>query len=147
MPFGAVFAQEKTDTSTTTTVVDAPEKPLSITERKTKAYTDLSLLETQFRLFATRTQLTIDRLNTKDVNTIAAQKELTLSITSLDIAKKELDTFTAIKVSDDMSDEALEKAGIKTSLIKIQDNLKEARIHLIQSLVELKSSVHITITQ
>lgn len=124
--------------STPTPVV---ETPLTLTERKTKAETDLRALETQFRLFTTRTQLTIDRLGTKGVDTETAQTELTAAVTSLNSAKVNLDLFAAIVVTDDMKEDVVEKTGLKASLTKIQDNLKEARTHLIQSLTTLKATV------
>lgn len=139
-------AQTTTDLSANASgavVAPAPvaEAPLTLTERKTKAETDLRALETQFRLFATRTQLTIDRLTLKGVDTVASQTELTASVTALNTAKANLDLFAKITITDDMSEEAVEKTGLKTSLVKIQDSLKEARIHLIQSLTTLKATV------
>jgi hypothetical protein len=146
------IAQAQTVTTSLTanaaSAVSAPtlavEAPLTLTERKTKAETDLRALETQFRLFTTRTQLTIDRLGTKGVDTEAAQTELTSAITSLNTAKANLDLFAKIVVTDDMNEEAIEKTGLKASLTKIQDNLKEARTHLIQSLTTLKATVTLT---
>lgn len=144
------IAQAQTATTSLTAnaagAVSTPtiEAPLTLTQRKTKAETDLRALETQFRLFTTRTQLTIDRLTSKEVDTVAAQAELTAAITSLNTAKTNLDLFAAIIVTDDMREDAVEKTGLKASLIKIQDNLKEARTHLIQSLTILKTTVTLT---
>lgn len=126
------------------TPIPVVEAPLTLTSRKTKAETDLRVLETQFRLFATRTQLTIDRLTIKGVDTTAAQTELAASLTALNLAKTNLDLFAKIVVTDDMSEEAIDKSGLKASLTKIQDNLKEARAHLIQSLTTLKATVTLT---
>lgn len=147
MPYGAVFAQQKADTTPAPAPVVAPEKPLTLTEKKAKAEGELRALEAQFRLFIGRTQVTIDRLSTKDIDTTKAQVELTAALADVDAAKASLDLFAKIAISDDMTEEQVEKSGIKPALIKIQDTLKSARTHLIESLTLLKSSVTLTITQ
>jgi hypothetical protein len=104
-------------------------------------------VEAKFRLFVSRTQITIDRLAAKGVDTKAAQTELDASLASLDTSKTNLDLFAKISLTDDMTDEQVEKAGVKAALTKIQDALKEARAHLITSLTELKTGVTLTTSQ
>ena len=138
-------------TATAGTAVETPsptpEAPLTLTARKTKTEADLRALESQFRLFVIRTQLTIDRLATKDIDTTSAQSELTASLAALNAAKTDLDLLTTIIITDDMDEKTLEKTGLKPTILNIQDSLKLARTHLIQSLSVLKSSVTLTITQ
>lgn len=156
-PMWAAFAQisgtdlaasATTPTGTTTVTTPAtPTKPLTLTEKKLQAQTDLAALEAQFRLFVTRTQLTVDRLATKGIDTGTAQTELSLALTALNTARTNLELFAQIVVTDDMNDAAVDKAGIKPALVTIQDNLKQARAHLIESLTTLKTSVTLTATQ
>ena len=143
-----VSSTDLTATATTgTPVQQTPEIPLTLTQKKVKAETDLRTLESQFRLFVSRTQLTIDRLTTKGVDTTKAQAELTAALTALNTTKANLDLFTTIVISDDMDEKAVEKSGLKPALVSIQESLKIARTHLIQSLAELKTSVTLTISQ
>lgn len=151
IPTGTSFAQvtgsDLAASATSSTSVALPEKPLTLSEKKVKAEADLRAVEAKFRLFVSRTQITIDRLAAKGVDTKAAQTELDASLASLDTSKTNLDLLSKILISDDMTEEQIEKSGIKGALIKIQDNLKEARTHLIASLTELKTNVTLTITQ
>jgi hypothetical protein len=138
-------AQIATDlTASATGSVVATEAPLTLTARKTKAETELRALESQFRLFVTRTQLTIDRLATKGVDTTSAQTQLSSSLTALNTAKTDLEFFATIIVTDDMDEKAIEKSGLKPALVNIQDSLKVARTHLIESLTTLKTNVSLT---
>lgn len=144
------FAHAQTSTVTTgdtaipgevagvSTTADAP---MTLTARKAAAETSLRTLQTQFALFATRTQLTIDRLTTKGVDTTTAQAALTTAGTSLTTAKTELDLFAQIVITDETTD----TTALKASLTKIQTSLAEARTHLIESLTLLKTSVSLTI--
>lgn len=121
--------------------------PTTLTERKAAADKELTALEAQFRLFATRTQITIDRLTIKGVDTKPAQIELTKAVGSLDTAKANLDLFAKIAITDDMTEEAIAKTELKPTLTKIQDSLKDAREQLIQSLSALKASLSVTLGQ
>lgn len=145
--YAQVTSTDLAASATTSTPTTAPEKPLTLTEKKVKAGADLAALEAKFRLFATRTKVTIDRLTVKGVDTKAAETELDQSLASLDTAKTNLDLFAKISLTDDMTDEQVEKAGVKAALTKIQDALKEARTHLIASLTELKTGVSLTTSQ
>lgn len=151
IPTGTSVAQvtgsDLAASATSSTSVALPEKPLTLPEKKAKAETDLRAVEAKFRLFVSRTQITIDRLAAKGVDTKAAQTELDASLASLDTSKTNLDLFAKISLTDDMTDEQVEKAGVKAALTKIQDALKEARAHLITSLTELKTGVTLTTSQ
>jgi|GEM_PF-4784935 len=134
-------------TASATPIVLATEKPLTLSEKKTKADTELRALEGKFRIFTTRTQLTIDRLTTKGVDTSTAQTALSLSVAALNTAKTNLDALTKTIITDDMKEDAVERITIKTTLTTIQKSLKESRTYLIQSLTTLKTNVALTITQ
>jgi len=134
-------------TASATPIVLATEKPLTLSEKKTKADTELRALEGKFRIFTTRTQLTIDRLTTKGVDTSTAQTALSLSVAALNTVKTNLDALTKTIITDDMKEDAVERITIKTTLTTIQKSLKESRTYLIQSLTTLKTNVALTITQ
>lgn len=146
-PLGAVHAQTEgvvlgatssaSQAVVTTPKPDAPVEPLTI--RKQKAETSLRAIHGQFALFATRTQLAIDRLATKGIDVTTAQTELTATTTVLATTKTDLDLFATITVTDDMSEK--DTVQVKVLLKKIEDGLKDARTHLINSLTALKASV------
>lgn len=127
--------------------VETPVAPLTLTEKKAKAETDLRAIHAQFSLFVTRTQAAIDRLASKDIDTAKAQTELTAAKASLDAAKANLDLFALIIITDETPDlkSQPDTSEIKTTLKKIQDNLKSARTHLIESLITLKATITISI--
>ena len=114
----------------------AVEQPLTV--RKAAAEKNLRAIHAQFAVFATRTQAAIDRLTVKNIDTTKAQAALTLSTDSLALAKTNLDLFTALMVTDDKDQDTTE---LKASLKTIEENLKSARTHLIESLTELKAAI------
>lgn len=116
---------------------------ISLTERKLKAETDLKNLHIQLTSFTTRTQLAIDRLVVKDIDVMGAQNELSASIASLLEAKNNLDSLSLIQIIDDASES--EVVELKNLLAKIEENLINARLSLINSLNELKVAVSISI--
>ncbi len=118
-----------------------PVAPETISEKKVAAEKNLKAIQAQFSLFATRTQAAIDRLTLKKVDTTKAQAELALTNTSLGLTKTNLDLLAKVTVTDDMTDTTELKAALKT----VEDNLKDARTHLINSLTELKAAVATTI--
>ena len=115
----------------------------TLTTRKQKAEIGLRAIQTQFSSFTTRTQVAIDRLNAKKIDTVTAQTELTLATASLATAKTELDAFEKVVITDDADEKTTDE--LKTSLKKIEDSLKETRTHLIASLTALKASVAETV--
>ncbi len=139
---GASTSTKPVVAPTTTTTVLLPN---TLTARKAAAEAGLRDTHAQFALFVTRTQLTIDRLQAKDIDTTTATKELAESLASLDAAKTNLDLFAKIVVSDDMTDQAIAKTPLKSTLTLIQDDLKNARAHLIASLTALKTTVSLSI--
>lgn len=120
---------------------ETPVTPETITEKKAAAEKNLQAIAAQFTLFASRTQIAIDRLTLKKVDTTKAQAELALTNTSLGLTKTNLDLLAKVTVTDDMTDTTELKAVLKT----VEDNLKDARAHLISSLTELKAAVATTI--
>jgi hypothetical protein len=139
-----VFAEPIAPVQTEKPAVPA-ETPVveSLSVRKSKAETDLRAIQAQFSLFTTRTQVTIDRLNVKNITTTKAQAELTTSTALLTEAKTNLDLLAAITIADDSSEKTTEQTTleIKNTLKKIETNLKDARSHLVESLTLLKASV------
>lgn len=142
-----------TDKPTTTATADASTgdtpaatddlKDLPLAQRRDAVAAQLLDLTTKFSTYATRTQLTIDRLTAKSINTGKAQDELTLSVNGLAAAKLSLDTLTKIEVPDTNQDKAV--VEIKDSVKKIQDQLKDARTHLINALTSVKVAVTATL--
>ncbi len=137
---GPIYAQVS---STPAPVTPPAEQVLTLTQKKAKADTDLRAIHAQLGLFTARTQIAIDRLSVKDIDTLTAQEKLTLSIASLDLAKTNLDLFSAVVVTNDADENQI--AELKLMLKTIEDSLKEARANLIESLTTLKIAVSISI--
>ncbi len=137
----ALAAPAQTAPATTDQTVTPIVEPLTV--RKATAEKNLRAIQAQFALFATRTQSTIDRLRAKNIDTTKAQAELALTNTALGLSQTNLDLFAKIVVTDDTPE--TDTAELKLTLTKIEESLKEARAHLINSLTELKASVETSI--
>ncbi len=134
----AVAAPAPTETAPQ---ADMASVPMTLIQRKAFLEKNLRAVQAQFALLITRTQLTIDRLTAKGVDTTKATTELTLATTALDATKKNIELFAALVVTDDQKD----TTELKKSLETLEENLKQVRTHLIESLTTLKSSVSSTV--
>lgn len=112
----------------------------TIAERKAAAEVQLRDIAEKLSLFATRTQLALDRLTSKGIDTAPAQVELTATMTTLGLAKTNLDLFTKLTVV-----EGADTTPLKDALKGIETNLTDARTHLIDALTALKTAVSVSV--
>jgi hypothetical protein len=116
-------------------------EPLSV--RKQRVELQLRDILAQLTLIHARTQLAVDRLTEKDIDTLRAQEELTAASISLNEAKINIDAFAKITVADDKADKALTNV-LREAVKKSEDSLKATRDALIQSLAHLKATLIIS---
>ncbi len=137
----AVYADIETKPASVTATAETPvtpAAPLTLAERKLAAETTLRDIASKLTLFTTRTQVALDRLASKGIDTSAAQVELTATSNSLSLATTNLDLFAGFMIV-----EGTDTTLLKDSLKIIEINLADARTHLIASLVALKVAVSI----
>lgn len=131
--------ETKTASTTDSGVVLGISADAPLAERKVAAETILRDIAEKLTTFTTRTQVALDRLTAKGIDTAGAQVELTTTATALALAKTNLDLFTALKVK-----EGDDTTPIKDALKTIETNLTDARTHLIAALVALKAAALVT---
>jgi len=119
--------------------VVAPVEQPSLLVRKQKTSADLRLVISKMNLYVARTQSAIDLLSKKDIDLTDAEDNLTSTSKFLLEAKTNLDKFSKIQISEENPTKS--EAGMKYVLKKIEDNLKDARTHLLQSLSDLKEKI------
>lgn len=142
--FGLVFlapavsmAQSATipvDTSSKEEVV----KP-TLAEKKQKILTDFKLNISKMNLYVARTQTTVDRLGEKGIDLDEVENHLTSTSKSLIDAKVNLEKLVKVKISEENPEKS--EAELKSSTKKVDDNIKEAKGHLIEALLKLKEKV------
>lgn len=135
----APVVETKTASATDSGVVLGVSADAPLPERKAAAEEVLRDIAEKLSLFATRTQVALDRLTVKGVDTTQAQVELATTTTALSLAKTNLDLFATLNVK-----EGDDTTPIKDALKTIETNLTDARTHLIAALVALKASVLVT---
>jgi Na+/phosphate symporter len=111
----------------------------TLAERKQKAGADLRLVISKMNLYVVRTQTAVDRLSEKDIDLSDIESNLTATSKLLIDAKVNLEKFSKIQISETNPDKS--EIELKSALKKVEDNLKDARAHLLQSLADLKSKV------
>lgn len=129
----------------------------SLADRKTKAESDLAKIKEDFDTLIVRTQATINRLSTKGVVTDKSQASLLLATQSQEKAKVDLKNLISLSVNEAGDISLKNKEGakqqtakvteIKNAFKKVQDDLKNTRSLLIESLTELKASVAVTLSE
>jgi hypothetical protein len=134
-------SEVKADIKAETPADKIKNEPLSV--RKQRVETQLRDILAQLILIHTRTQLAVDRLTEKDMDTLRAQEQLTLANTYLTEAKLNIDAFSKIAVIDDKTDKVL-TATLRDAVKKSEDSLKATRDALIQSLAHLKATLIIS---
>lgn len=147
IPFGIVRAVE-TPVSTSSTEQKPAENGIvlglsadaTVAERKLAAETQLRDIADKLGLFASRTQLALNRLASKGIDTVPAQTELTATMTTLATAKTNLDLFTKLTITEDA-----DTTPLKEALKTIETNLADTRTHLINALTALKAAVSISV--
>jgi hypothetical protein len=134
-------ATVSTQTKQSEVKAEVKTDPLSV--RKQRVELQLRDILAQLTLIHARTQLAVDRLTEKDIDTLRAQEELTAASISLSEAKLNIDAFSKIIVVDDKADKALTTI-LKEAVKKSEDSLKATRDALIQSLAHLKATLIIS---
>ena len=124
-----------------TTAVSA-DTTIPLTVRKQNVEKGLLELMTRLAGFSDRTEVALDRLSTKGVDTTKAASELTATNNDLREAKENFTILTTMTIADDA--ESQKVFQLKELVKKIETNLRDARTHLINALTELKSAVDIT---
>jgi hypothetical protein len=159
---GVSFAQVKPAVKVNTQTAVTVTKPVVAEEKKSpetvktealsvrKAYVEgqLGVLLTQLTTIYTRTQIAVDRLEDKNIDTKASQADLVKANTALNSARTKIDVFSQIEVSDtDKTKEAQVSATLKQAVQEIESDLQSARQSLITSLANLKAAVAVSIKQ
>lgn len=111
----------------------------TLAERKQKAGADLRTVISKMNLYVVRTQTAIDRLAEKDIDLSDVETSLTNTSKFLIEAKINLEKFSKIQISDTNPEKS--EADLKNALKKVENNLKDARINLLQGLADLKAKV------
>ncbi len=122
----------------------APDETLlPLGTRRDNVVLQLTDINTRLTTFTARTQLALDRLAQKNIGTGKAQAELTIATNDLASAKLALDALAKIEIPEENQEKVT--LEIKASVQKIQDQLKDARAHLITTLSILKTTLTATV--
>ncbi len=117
-----------------TTSSDETLVPLAT--RRDNVVLQLNDINTRLTTLTARTQLALDRLAQKNIGTGKAQAELTIATSDLASTKLALEALAKIEILEGNQEKVT--LEIKDSVKKIQDQLKDARTHLISTLSTLK---------